>query len=605
MELGVCYYPEQWSEDLWVKDAKEMKALGLSIVRIGEFAWSKIEPKEGEFDFEWLDRSIDILGTAGLKVILGTPSATPPRWVLTKFPDMLAYDVEGRPRKFGSRRHYCFSHQGYKKFAARMADKFAERYGNHPAIMAWQVDNEYCCHDTVRSYSPVAEKEFQLWLENKYKSIEELNKRWGNVFWSMEYSSFNEIALPNLTVTEANPTHVLDFFRFSSDQVTVWNKEQVDAIRRHSSIQIMHNYMGRITDFDHYKVGDDLEFATWDSYPLGFLEDRSDRSEEFKKTFKYCGDPDLQAFHHDLYRAVGRGRWGVMEQQPGPVNWAPFNPAPNPGVVRMWTLEAMAHGAEFVAYFRWRQAPFAQEQMHSAIKRSDNAPAKVYDDIKSLAQELQEKQAQVKLENKVALLFDYESQWAWEVQPQGQDFDYFKLVYAYYCAFRQLGITMDIIRPDKTELRKYDLICIPGLFNISESLMKDLKDYKGELVLGPRSHTKNEDFHLNLDSVSELFDKEIKIVQVETLRPSATRKFEGVGEFQIWLEELTCDGKPIDPILISDNKTYVAGWPDKETLNSILSNALGRAGIAYENLPEHLRISGGYRFNYLAGEVEF
>lgn len=604
MELGVCYYPEHWPEELWEQDAAEMKSIGLSIVRIGEFAWSRLEPEEGRFEFDWLDRSIDILGKAGLKIILGTPSATPPRWVMDKFPDMIAHDKEGKPRTFGSRRHYSFSHEGYKEFAAQMAERFAIRYGSNPYIMAWQVDNEYSCHDTTRSYGAVDEVAFQKWLVEKYQSIKQLNARWGNVFWSMEYGSFKDISLPHLTVTEANPAHVLDFYRFSSDQVALWNKVQVASIRRHSDLPIMHNYMGRITDFDHYKVGDDLDFATWDSYPLGFLEDRTDRSVAFQHAHQYCGDLDLQAFHHDLYRTVGKGRWAVMEQQPGPVNWAPYNPAPDPGVVRMWTLEAFAHGAEFVAYFRWRQAPFAQEQMHSAIKRADNAPSKVYDDIKALAKELADMEPIKAANRKVALVFDYESQWAWEVQPQGKSFDYFKLVYEYYCSMRQLGIQMDIIRPDTKDISAYSLVCLPGLFSISKSFMTQLKEYKGQVLLGPRCHTKTEDFQLNLASVSELMDIDINIVQIESLRPTSTRNVEGIGDFKIWMEELSMGGVPGKTIIQALNYTYIAGWPETTTLRGIIKQALDRADVSHELLPDGERRSENLVINYKEGNAE-
>ncbi len=605
MELGVCYYPEQWPQALWEKDALEMKNLGLSIVRIGEFAWSKLEPKEGVYQFEWLDRSIKILGDAGLKIILGTPSATPPSWVLHKFPDMLGYDMGGRPRKFGSRRHYCFSHQGYKELAAKMAEKLSKRYGSNPTIMAWQVDNEYGCHDTTRSYSPIAEKAFQKWLLQKYQSIEILNERWGNTFWSMEYSNFDEIALPMLTVTEANPIHRLDFHRFSSDQVVQWNKAQVTAIRHGSNLPIMHNYMGRITDFDHFQLGEDLDFATWDSYPLGFLEDRSDRSKAFKAQHQFCGDPDFQAFHHDLYRSVGRGRWAVMEQQPGPVNWAPYNPAPDPGVVKMWALEAKAHGAEFLAFFRWRQAPFAQEQMHTALKRADNEPAKAYDEIKELVKALDQIQKLHENENDVALVFDYESHWAWEVQPQGQDFNYFKLVFAYYCALRKLGVSLDIISADSTNIKKYKLVCLPGLFNISEALSRKIKSHQGQILFGPRSHTKTEDFKLNIDSVSKIFDKEIKLTQVQTFRKGTKKTFKDFGTFEIWTEELTLDGIPSEPILSLGNKSYLTGWPDEETLIKILSTTLSRAGISHKRLADNIRREGPWEFNYLEGKVSY
>jgi beta-galactosidase len=386
--LGVCYYPEHWPEAQWPDDAARMVDAGLTLVRIGEFAWSRLEPEAGQMDFGWLDRAIDTLGRAGLQVVLGTPTATPPRWMLDRHPDMLAVDAQGRPRKFGSRRHYCFSHAGYLGECRRIVTLLAERYGRNPYVTAWQTDNEYGCHDTIHSYSDAARHAFRDWLAQKYQSVGALNRAWGNIFWSMEYRSFDDIDLPNLTVTEPNPAHVLDFRRFSSDQVVAFNRAQVDILRRHTDAPIAHNYMGRITEFDHYKVGADLDIASWDSYPIGFLSDRLEATADHKARFLRQGDPDFQAFHHDLYRAVGRGRWWIMEQQPGPVNWAPYNPAPLPGMVRLWTWEAFAHGAEAVCYFRWRQAPFAQEQMHSGLLRPDSAPAPGLAEAAQVAAEL-------------------------------------------------------------------------------------------------------------------------------------------------------------------------------------------------------------------------
>ncbi len=314
--LGVCYYPEQWPQSMWVDDARRMVEIGLTWVRIGEFAWAKIEPEPGQFDWTWLDKAIDTLADAGLKIVLGTPTATPPRWMVEKHPDMLAVDEFGNPRKFGSRRHYCFSHAGYRAESVRITDILAKRYGNHPAICAWQTDNEYGCHDTTLSYSDAARAAFQAWLKQRYLTIDALNEAWGNVFWSMDYRTFEEVDLPNLTVTEANPAHCMAFRRFSSDQVALFNREQVQTIRAQSAVPIIHNYMGRITDFDHFKVGEDLDIASWDSYPLGFLEDRIEADDVFKNRYMKQGHPDFQAFHHDLYRAVGKGRWWIMEQQP-------------------------------------------------------------------------------------------------------------------------------------------------------------------------------------------------------------------------------------------------------------------------------------------------
>ena len=453
--LGVCYYPEQWDETLWADDAARMAEIGLTWVRIGEFAWSRMEPQPDQYDWGWLDRAIATLGAQGLKVVLGTPTATPPRWMLDRHPDMLAVDAKGQTRGFGSRRHYDFSHQGYRAECAKIVTQLAVRYGKNPHVCAWQTDNEYACHNTVHSYSPAARTAFQNWLAQRYQSIDALNRAWGNVFWSMEYASFDQVALPNLTVTEANPAHTLAFRRFASDEVVSFNKLQTDILRKHSTAPISHNYMGQVTDFDHFATGADLDIAAWDAYPIGFLSDRVQASPADKRHFLRQGDPDFQAFHHDLYRAVGGGRWWVMEQQPGPVNWAPWNPDPLPGMARLWAWEAFAHGAEAVCYFRWRQAPFAQEAMHAGLLRPDSAPAPAFAEAALVARELAEMPDVAQTQAKVGLVFDYASDWAWATQPQGRDFSYFGLVFDMYRGLRRLGLDVDILPPDTADLSGY------------------------------------------------------------------------------------------------------------------------------------------------------
>ena len=272
--LGVCYYPEHWPEAIWAADAARMTQAGITWVRIGEFAWSRIEPQPGSFRFEWLDRAIDVLSAAGLKIVLGTPTCTPPRWMLDRYPDMLALDAQGHPRKFGSRRHYCFSHDGYRTESGRIAEVLGDRYGRDARIHGWQIDNEYGCHDTILSYSDAARTAFQAWLARRYGTIDALNTAWGNVFWSMDYSRFDQLDLPNLTVTQANPSHTLAFRRFSSDQVVAYHEVQVTALRARTDAPLIHNYMGRVLDFDHFDVGASIDIASWDSYPIGFLSDR-------------------------------------------------------------------------------------------------------------------------------------------------------------------------------------------------------------------------------------------------------------------------------------------------------------------------------------------
>jgi len=256
----------------------------------------------------------------------------------------------------------------------------------------------------------------------------------------MEYGSFEEIELPVGAVTELNPAHRMDFRRFASGEVARFNKLQADIIRARSpGRDIIHNFMGRTLAFDHFDVGSQLDVSSWDSYPLGFLEDRSDEGGEWKRRFVRAGDPDFQAFHHDLYRATSGGRWWVMEQQPGPVNWAPHNPAPREGMVRLWTWEAFAHGAETVSYFRWRQAPFAQEQMHAGLLRPDSVEAEGFREAKKVAEEIVALDLPGGGRAEVAIVFDYASAWAWEIQPQGREFDYFRLTFDFYRSLRRLN----------------------------------------------------------------------------------------------------------------------------------------------------------------------
>ena len=594
--LGVCYYPEQWPESDWAKDAARMAELGLTWVRIGEFAWSRLEPAPGDLRFEWLDRAIAVLGAAGLRVVLGTPTATPPRWMLDRHPDMLATDAEGRPRGFGSRRHYCFSHDGYRNESARITQLLAQRYGANPHIAAWQTDNEYGCHDTILSYSEAARAAFQLWCAVRYGTIDALNTAWGTVFWSMEYQRFDQIGLPNLTVTEAHPAHVMAFRQFSSDQVARFNAVQVDLIRQHSAAPISHNYMGRITQFDHFETGRQMEIATWDSYPLGFLEDRLETDTEHTRRYARQGDPDFQAFHHDLYRAVGRGRWWVMEQQPGPVNWAPYNPAPLDGMVRLWTWEAFAHGAEAVCYFRWRQAPKAQEQMHSGLLRPDSEPAPGFDEAARVAAELKSMPDVAAAPAPVALVFDYAAAWAFDTQPQGRDLDYVWTVFQTYRALRQLGQSVDILPPDTADLSGYALVLAPGLVTAHPAFLIALTTLTGTAILGPRFNARTADFAIPLPLPPNIPGLDVQVARIETPRPDMPIAVKGGGNVIRWSETLIGTCVPVytaeagSPVMVRDGAVcYLGGMPDEVLWERILSDALSAQGVPITQMPEGVR----------------
>lgn len=614
--LGTCYYPEHWPRAIWQDDARRMAEAGLTWVRIGEFAWSRLEPRPGQYAFDWLDDAIEVLGQAGLKVVLGTPTATPPRWMLDKHPDMLAVDAQGHPRKFGSRRHYCFSHEGYKAECAVIVGKLAERYGANPHVAAWQTDNEYGCHDTVISYSDAARVAFRKWCADRYGDIATLNADWGNVFWSMDYDSFDQIDLPNLTVTEPNPSHVLAFRRFSSDQVVAFNRLQVGLIRAHSTAPISHNYMGRVTEFDHFDVAADMEIATWDSYPLGFLEDRVGADPATQRAYARQGHPDFQAFHHDLYRAVGRGRWWVIEQQPGPVNWAPYNPAPLPGMVRLWSWEAFAHGAEAVCYFRWRQAPMAQEMMHAGLLRPDSVEAPAMAEVRQVAGEIAEAPDVPAARAPVALIFDYDAEWAWQVQPHAAGSAYFDLVFQTYSACRKLGLSLDILPPSARDFTGYGLVLAPGVMHMPDGLKDALSHCEGKVILGPRAGARTAEMQMPVPLAPDFPGLDVTVSRVESLRPDMPLAVEGGGAVQLYREELEGsaevtlrlgDGAPL--AMRAGQVTYLGGWLDQEGLIRLMRDSCGEAGIATLDLPEGLRLrdTGTERFwfNHTAETIRF
>lgn len=603
--LGVCYYPEHWPEERWPDDAAMMADLGIRFVRIGEFAWSRLEPSRGKFEWSWLDRALETLNMAGLQVVLGTPTATPPKWLVDQRPDILAWDADGRPRRFGSRRHYCFTSPSWRQETARICMQIARRYGDHPAVVGWQLDNEYGCHDTVLSYAPHCRPAFQRWLIRRHGSIDELNQAWGTAFWSQTYSDVNQIGLPHQTVTEANPSHRLDFWRFSSDQVIDYNRMQAEIIRQHSPERfVSHNAMGLFHDFDHAGLASDLDVITWDSYPLGFTDQRLDLDRATKAKLARTGHPDIAAWHHDLYRgAKADGRFWVMEQQPGPVNWADHNPIPAKNMVRLWTLEAMAHGAEVVSYFRWRQAPFAQEQMHAGLLRPDGQPGKVVDEVRQVKEELHRLalDSETTRPAKIAIIADDESHWLYSVQPQGRGFDLKKLNLAFYTACRQLGQDVDVIRPG-ADLSPYALVLIPSLPIISEATEEALTAFEGQVIAGPRSGSKTRDLQIPeaLPPGPLQTWLPIKITQVSSLPPESGAGMtwrNKVYPVEVWQEDIESDLTPLGQftggggaIYRSERWHYLGFWPDTAFLTDYIEAVLADLDIKAERLPERLRL---------------
>ena len=419
------------------------------------------------------------------------------------------------------------------------------------------------------------------------------------------------------TVTEAHPAHRLDYRRFASDEVVAFNRAQVEILRRLCpGRDVLHNFMGFFTEFDHHDVAADLDVATWDSYPLGFTQDFF-LSDADKRHYARTGHPDIPAFHHDLYRGMCKGRWWVMEQQPGPVNWARWNPAPLPGMVRLWTWQAFAHGAEVVSYFRWRQAPYAQEQMHTGLHRPDRSLDQGGVEATQVAQELAGLQAvgQVFEPNstlartivaKVAIIFDYPSVWMAQIQPQGQDFNPVQAVFEHYSALRQCGLDVDIL-PSSAPLDGYALIVLPCHLRDDAALTARALASGAQLVLGPRTASKGETLRFSepLPPGSWGEAAGVRVQRVESLPPGVHDTLQwcestGVGHARRWREHLALDADTQVLARFADGSPaltrrgtvwYQAGAFDVPTLITLVQQAASCAALQALALPADVRLN--------------
>lgn len=608
--LGVCYYPEHWPEEYWARDAQRMRGLGLTYVRIGEFAWGRIEKSEGSFSWDWMDRAIDVLGSAGLRVVLGTPTATPPKWLCEKYPDILPVDIHtGLTRGFGSRRHYDFSSETYLVQAERITEAMAARYGNHPHVAGWQTDNELCCHDTTMSASPAALEKFRAYCARRYGTIEALNAAWGNIFWSMEYDNFDQIDLPFFTVCETNPAHRLAYRRFASEQVVRFHDVMVAAIRRHAAPQqwVTHNIIPpATTGVDNAALTRDLDFVSYDNYPLGFSDQlMAKASADEWKPFMRTGHPDLAAINFDSVRGLSKSAWWVMEQQPGPVNWAPHNPSPAPGMVRHWTLQAFAHGAACVAYFRWRQVPFAQEQMHAGLRRPDDMPADAWAEVEQVASEMQllGDLSVVAAKSPVAIVIDPVSGWVDDIERQGAGYRYDAVVFQYYRALRALGVDVDFVSAGDARLDGYRLIVVPTMAVVDDAAFDALESSDGILLFGPRSGAKTDEFSISdgLPPGRLRHFVPIKVTSVETLRADCGGGIAYKGaeyESGLWRETIeVCDADVIAtyedraPAAVRAGRSvYLATLTDDAFITNLLVDLCAEAGVPITPLPPTLRL---------------
>ncbi len=372
--FGVDYYPEHWPEERWPEDARLMAEADFNVVRLAEFAWSKMEPEDRRFDFEWLDRAISILASHNIQVVLGTPTASPPPWLMAKKIDLFRVREDGRRLTYGNRREYCPNHPLYHQYTRRIVKQMAEQYKDHPAVIGWQIDNEF----GDRCYCDLCTHDFRRWLRRRYGTLEKLNKKWGTVFWSHIYNDWSEIPAPRTTGHSPNPGLGLDFARFASDSYVAYQKMQVDILRQKCPNHfITHNFMGFKYNFiNYFDLARELDFVSWDIYW------------RTQWNMEAATDPTSAAIGHDAMRGLKNQNFWVMEQQSGSGGWEYVSVSPRPGELRLWAYQSIAHGADGIVFFRWRTNRYGTEQYWHGLLDHHGLAGRRYEEIKRMSGEV-------------------------------------------------------------------------------------------------------------------------------------------------------------------------------------------------------------------------
>jgi beta-galactosidase len=460
-----------------------MAEAGFNVVRLAEFAWSKLEPHEGHYEFDWLDRAISLLSAQGIRLILGTPTASPPPWLMAKDPTLFRVREDGQRVTFGNRREYCPNHPLYQDHTRRLVTQLAAHYTAHPAVIGWQIDNEF----GDRCYCPTCAHAFQDWVRSRYESLDDLNHNWGTVFWSHIYNDWLEIPLPLTTGHSPNPGLALDFYRFASDSYVRYQQMQLDILRQLCPHHfITHNLMGfRYPQINYFDLARTLDFVTWDNY------------RRMQWTMQAEVDPSEAALAHATMRGLKRQNFWVMEQQAGPGGWEIVSVTPRPGELRLWAYQAIAHGADGIVFFRWRTARFGTEEYWHGLLDHDARPGRRYQEVKGMGTEIKRAGAQIyasTLHSSVAMLLSYDSRFAFQIQANNPQFSYPDYFHQLYRALYQAHVPVDIVAPT-VDLSAYKLVIAPALHVVSKAEAENLKRFVetgGVLVLTFRSGVKDE-----------------------------------------------------------------------------------------------------------------
>jgi beta-galactosidase len=482
--FGVDYYPEQWPEERWANDVQLMAEAGFNVVRLAEFAWSHMEPEDRRYDFDWLDRAIDLLAGRDIQIVLGTPTASPPPWLMAKSAELFLVRADGRRLSYGNRRGYCPSHPLYHEHSRRIVAAMAAHYGHHPAVIGWQIDNEF----GDRCYCAICQSAFHDWLRERYDSLEELNERWGAAFWSHVYTDWSQIPVPFDTVRSHNPALNLDYYRFMSDTYRAYQKLQIDILREQAPQHfVTHNLMGFKYPFlNYYDLTLDLDFVSWDNY----WRMQWNMQDEV--------DPSFAALNHDTMRGLKKKNFWVIEQQSGGGGWEMVAVPPKPGELRLWTYQSIAHGADGILYFRWRTARHGTEQHWQGVLEHHGVPGRRYREVAQVGRELRvvgETIAGSQISPQAAIMQSYDSRFAFQVQPNNPRLSYEKHIQDIYTGFFEQNIPLEIIS-EKDVLENYKVVVVPAMYVMPRETAENLERFAaggGVVVFTPRTGVKDED----------------------------------------------------------------------------------------------------------------
>ncbi|MET9964776.1 beta-galactosidase [Streptomyces sp. NPDC006356] len=594
---GGDYNPEQWPEEVWAEDMRLMREAGVTMVSVGIFSWALLEPKEGAYDFSLLDRVLDLLHANGIAADLATPTAAPPAWFFKAHPEALPVDKDGRRLSYGSRQTFCASSPAYREAALRMARALAARFAEHPAVAMWHVHNEYGCHN-AECYCDESAAAFRRWLRARYKDdLDALNDAWGTRFWSQWYYDWDEILPPRPTGAVPNPTHQLDWRRFSSDELlSLYEAERAVLLEAAPTLPATTNFMAmyNFDALDYWRWAPKLDIVSNDHY-------------------LQSADPESQidiALSGDLVRSLAGGPWLLMEHSTGAVNWQPVNRAKGPGELRRNALAHVARGADGIAYFQWRAAKAGAEQWHSAMLPHAGTDSQIWRDVVRLGADLRalaEVRGSVGTAE-VAIVWDWSSRWAMELpsQPSGE-LRFQDLVRAWYEPLWRAGVAVDFVRPD-ADLSAYRLVLAPSLYLVDDEGAANLTGFAergGTLAVGFHGGAVDENCHVRLGGYPGAF-REALGVRTDELFPLLPGESVGLsdgGTGTLWSERVRLAGaepvasytsgplRGVPAVTRNAHGTgvtwYLATLPDPQTLAALVDRIRAEAGVeAVRGTPE-------------------